>query len=188
MPVSLAAQDLHLPAVSLGIPDIHPEQLRREECRLLAACRRTDLHDDDPIVDRVGREELEPECLEQARLALLELAHDLVRQLMQLGFGGGLPLATRTRELLPDRSELLDVDDDGSQAGLLAAGPLHDGEVAAQARGGKFRLDFAEPALDLVEALLEAHVDVVFGSDAAARASTSAASVPRSGVGSMIGL
>ena len=68
MPVSLTLSRLDRPAVPLGVAGVHPEQLGREQRRLLAAGAGADLDDDVPVVVRVARQQQDAQRLEQARL------------------------------------------------------------------------------------------------------------------------
>ena len=42
----VGVQQFHLPAALLGVAHVHPQQLAREQGRLLAACRRAHFQDD----------------------------------------------------------------------------------------------------------------------------------------------
>ena len=55
MPVSLQAQDLGREAVPLGVAQVHPQELGREEGGLVAAGAGADLQDDVALVVRVAR-------------------------------------------------------------------------------------------------------------------------------------
>ena len=59
MPVSLAVRISRLPAMPLGVADVHAEQLGREERRLLAAGAGADLDDDVAVVVGVARQQLD---------------------------------------------------------------------------------------------------------------------------------
>ena len=59
----VAVHDLDLPAAALGVALVHPEELRREERRLLAARARPDLEEDVAGVVRVLRQQEHLELL-----------------------------------------------------------------------------------------------------------------------------
>jgi hypothetical protein len=78
-------EHLDLPTACLGVAREHPEEVGREQGRLLAAGARADLEDGVPLVVRILREEQELELgLEGVALGLVD-AELLTRQLAQLG-------------------------------------------------------------------------------------------------------
>ena len=63
---------LGLVAVALGVAQVHPEQLGREQGGLLAARAGPDLEDDVAVVGRIAREQEDLELVDEAGLVGLE--------------------------------------------------------------------------------------------------------------------
>ena len=74
-------QHLDLPAVALGEPGVHPEEVRREQRRLVAAGAGADFQDDVLGVVGILRHEQDLEVGEQRVAARLERLHLLLREL-----------------------------------------------------------------------------------------------------------
>src|SRR5687768_17457505 len=73
-----ARQDLELPALPLGEAAVHPEQVRREERRLVAAGAGADFQDDVLLVVRVLRDEQHTQFGEDRFALFLEPLHFLL--------------------------------------------------------------------------------------------------------------
>jgi hypothetical protein len=93
--------DLHPPALLLGVAGVHAEQLGREEGGLVAAGAGADLEDDVALVVRVLRDQLEAE-------PLLDLADPLLEPVaLLLGHQEELVVLGQAGEHLPGFVELL---------------------------------------------------------------------------------
>ena len=83
----LRAQHVHLPALPLGVGQVHVEELAGEQVRLLAALGAADLHDDVLAVVGVRRRQQLGQLLAEGRDAPVGLSHLGVQRLC-LGRGG----------------------------------------------------------------------------------------------------
>ncbi|GAA2785178.1 hypothetical protein GCM10020219_065840 [Nonomuraea dietziae] len=111
----LGVDDLGLPAEALGVAQVHPQQVAREQRGLLAALTLLDLHDDVLVIIGVSRDEQMLELLLQLGDALLEL-DGLLGEALVLGgelLGGG--------EVASDALELAVGADDGGQLAVTPA-------------------------------------------------------------------
>ena len=100
MPGLVEAHDLGLEPVALGVAEVHPVQLGREQGRLVAAGAGADLEDHVAVVVRVARQQQDLELLEQAGLVGLEPVDLLAGHRAQLVVGvGGVAQLARAGEL-----------------------------------------------------------------------------------------
>ena len=143
-PGLVEAQDLGLEAVALGVADVHPVELGREQRRLLAAGAAADLHDHVAAVVRVARQEEDLELLEQARLVGLEPGDLVAGHPVHLVVGiGRVAKLARAGQLGPRRLEPAEGLDDRLEPRQLLA------ETADRRRVGR-RLGACQLRLDLV--------------------------------------
>ena len=117
------AQHLGLEAVPLGVAEVHPQELGREQRGLLAAGAGPDLHDHVAVVVGVARQQQHLELLEQARLVGLQPVDLLAGHVSQLVVGLGVAHLARAGQLRARGLQAPEGRDDGLQPGELPAEP-----------------------------------------------------------------
>ena len=122
MPVSLRLMRSVWNRCSSGIAGVHPQELGREQRRLLAAGARPDLHDDVAVVVGIARDERDLEVLDELRLPGLQLRDLVAGHRLHLLVRLGVQHVEGAGELLADVAQLPVRGDDGLQAGR-APGP-----------------------------------------------------------------
>ena len=106
MPGLVDAQDLGLELVRLGVAQVHPEQLAREQRGLIAAGAGPDLHDHVAVVVRVARQQEDLELVDEPRLVGAQAGDLLGRHRLELLVAvAGVPQLARAGELLAGRLE-----------------------------------------------------------------------------------
>ncbi len=155
--------------MSLSVSSVHPEELRPEQRRLLAAGAGPDLHDDVAVVVGVGGQQRHADALHDLGLLGLELAHDLAGHLAELRVVLRFALQARGLELGADGSQAPVVIDDRGEACLLPPQLAAAIGIRRHLGVGPLLFDMRQAALDVIEALLEAH-DPVPSDPAAAAA------------------
>ena len=179
MPVSLAVNELGLPAVALGVAAVHAEELGREERGLLAARAGADLDDDVLVVVGVARQEQDAQLLDRAapasRLGLVDL---VARQVAQLGVRLSASCAPQRAARGPPAA--------GDRRRRRARAGTARGRARVARSGSRgdlgsrpFGLDLVKALLERVEAIVEAHCVRLSRSGADSCSVTAILSAPR---------
>src|SRR5207253_8393851 len=120
---------LGLPAMALGIAEVHLVELAREQRGFFPALAGTDLDDDVLVVERIARDELGPQLLGQpidlerggALLFAREVAQvGVVAKLQLASVGHALLAIAQSPDRVDDRLELRVLLPDGAQAVAVA--------------------------------------------------------------------
>ena len=143
------AHEVRVEPVLQGIPGVHPQELGREQRRLLAAGAGPDLHDDVAVVVGIARDERDLEILDEPRLPGLELRDLVAGHRLHLLVRLGVEHVAGAGQLLADVAQLPVRGDDRLQAGQLPPQP-------AQLVGIREHLGRSQLAADLVVLAREA--------------------------------